>query len=332
MIPLHLRDGAIWLDGRHVAWPEARLHVLSHGLHYGTAAFEGVRVYDGRPFKLREHCERLAYSCRTVGIALPYGVDQLVAEIEAYAEASRFGDAYIRPIAWRGADALGIVGRSGDCHLAVAGWEWSGPHPDAAEAGLSLGLGPWRRPAPSMWPLQAKLSGLYAIGSMNAAAAQAEGFDDALVCAPDGEHVAELTGANIFFVRDGGLVTPPADSALDGLTRQEIVALASALSIPVEIAKVPLAGSPRSTARSQRARPTRSSRWRASGRIATTSAPATCAVSWGRCGTPIASARAGGCRAPDARRRAGRPSRPRSARRRSRRRRAAGPCSARRIR
>lgn len=242
MIPLHLRDGAIWLDGRHVAWPEARLHVLSHGLHYGTAAFEGVRVYDGRPFKLREHCERLAYSCRTVGIALPYGVDQLVAEIEAYAEACRFGDAYIRPIAWRGADELGIVGRSGDCHLAVAGWEWSGPHPDAAEAGLSLGLGPWRRPAPTMWPLQAKLSGLYAIGSMNAAAARAEGFDDALVCAPDGEHVAELTGANIFFVRDGGLVTPPADSALDGLTRQEIVALASALSIRVEIAKVPLAG------------------------------------------------------------------------------------------
>ncbi|SEO37404.1 branched-chain amino acid aminotransferase [Methylobacterium sp. ap11] len=240
MTPLHLRDGVIWLDGRRVPWPEATLYVLSHGLHYGTAAFEGVRVYGGRPFKLREHCERLAFSCRTVGIALPFDVDRLVAEIEAYARACRFDDAYLRPIAWRGADELGIVGRSTDCRLAVAGWDWSGPHPGAAEAGLSLGIGPWRRPAPTMWPLQAKLSGLYAIGSMNVAAVRAHGFDDALVLAPDGTHVAELSGANIVFVRDGTLVTPPTDHALDGLTRQEIVSLAAALSILVEVADVAL--------------------------------------------------------------------------------------------
>ncbi|RYB03333.1 hypothetical protein D3272_17910 [Lichenibacterium ramalinae] len=234
-MPMDARQGTIWMDGRYVPWADARLHVLSHGLHYGTVAFEGVRVYDGVAFKLREHIERLFASCRTVGIELPGSATTLAAEAAAYVAKTGLRDAYLRPIAWRGAEELGIVGQMASSHLAMACWQWEGPHAGKQGRGIRVGIGRWRRPEPDMWPMQAKLSGLYGIGSINARLAKADGFDDALVLTPDGDHVAELTGANLFFVDRGRLVTPPTEHALNGLTRQTVIALAERVGLVVEV-------------------------------------------------------------------------------------------------
>lgn len=233
------RSGHIWLDGELVDWQEAKLHVLSHGLHYATTAFEGVRVYKGEPFKLAEHIARLIYSCEQVGIVLP-GAQALEQAARAYIAACGHEDAYLRPIAWRGSEELGIVGDAGQSHLAMACWPWHGPHADRATTGIALLAGPWRRPEPESWPLQAKLSGLYAIGSANARHARMRGFDDALVLAPDGRHIAELSGANIFFVRGNTLYTPDTRHALNGITRQTVMALAQAHGIRMEVTDIRL--------------------------------------------------------------------------------------------
>lgn len=240
MTQLDRRDGFIWLDGQRVEWADASLHVLSHGLHYATAAFEGIRVYRGRPFKLKEHVDRLFYSCGVVGIELPVSRDKLVEEITCYVEACGHADAYVRPLAWRGSEELGVIGDAASGHLAIACWPWNGPHSESVRHSISVLPGKWRRPHLEAWPLQAKLSGLYSIGSINARMAHAQGFDDALVLAPDGRYVAELTGANIFFVADGGLITPPPDYALNGITRQTIIALAQTLRLAVSVRNITL--------------------------------------------------------------------------------------------
>ncbi|EPM67337.1 branched-chain amino acid aminotransferase [Pseudomonas syringae pv. theae ICMP 3923] len=232
---LDRREGFIWLDGQRVEWANASLHVLSHGLHYATAAFEGIRVYRGRPFKLKEHVDRLFYSCSVVGIELPVSRDILIEEIACYVDACGHADAYVRPLAWRGSEELGIIGDTASSHLAIACWPWKGPHSENARRSISVLPGEWRRPPLEAWPLQAKLSGLYSIGSINARKARAQGFDDALVLAPDGRHVAELTGANIFFVADGELITPQPNYALNGITRQTTIALAQALELELAV-------------------------------------------------------------------------------------------------
>ncbi len=240
MMQLDHREGFIWLDGQQVEWGNASLHVLSHGLHYATTAFEGIRVYRGQPFKLKEHVDRLFYSCSVIGLELPVNKDKLIEEIIRYVYECGHTEAYVRPIAWRGSEELGIIGDKTSSHLAIACWPWKGPHSENVMSSISVLPSEWRRPAPEAWPLQAKLSGLYSIGAINAQAARARGFDDALVLEPDGRHIAELTGANIFFIADDKLITPQPRYALNGITRQITIDLAKTMKLAVNVRNIAL--------------------------------------------------------------------------------------------
>lgn len=233
------RDGVLWLDGELVPWREARLHVLTHGLHYGTCVFEGLRVYDGRIFKLREHTERLLHSGRELGLTIPFTTPQLESAARQVVAEMGIGDGYLRPVAWRGSDTMGMTARQGRVHTAIAVWEW--PHifqAGAAETGITLLPSRWRRPGPASAPVTAKASGIYMIGVLAREEAEHAGFDDALLLGPDGQ-VAEATGANIFLVIDGALHTPVPDCFLDGITRQTVVDCAKQRGIAVYERAIP---------------------------------------------------------------------------------------------
>ncbi|MFE9796026.1 branched-chain amino acid aminotransferase [Streptomyces goshikiensis] len=232
-LPFDDRDGTIWLDGRFVPWREARLHVLSHGLHYGGAVFEGVRVYGGRMFKSLEHAERLLSSARELNYSLPHSADELDAAAREVVRREGIVDGYVRPVAWRGSEQISVSGAGSTPHVAIAAWDW--PHvfsADAARAGIRLRTSKWRRPDPATAPVRAKAASLYNICTLARDEAEAAGYDDALLLDLRGG-LAEATGANLFLVIDGALHTPTPDSFLDGITRQTVIALAADLGIEV---------------------------------------------------------------------------------------------------
>ncbi|MGY8991238.1 MAG: branched-chain amino acid aminotransferase [Rhodospirillales bacterium] len=228
------RDGTIWFDGKLIPWREANLHVLSHGLHYASAVFEGERVYAGNIYKLNEHTERLFNSGKILGFDIPYGVDEINAACEAVCKDNDIVDGYVRPLAWRGSEMMGVSAQQSQIHVAIAAWAWpSYFSPEARMKGIRLKTGPWRRPAPDTAPVMAKAAGLYMICTMSKHAVEQEGWDDALFLDWKGR-VAEATGANIFLVfGDGKLHTPVPDCFLDGITRQTVIALAKKRGIEV---------------------------------------------------------------------------------------------------
>lgn len=230
--PFDDRDGTIWWDGALVSWRNARLHVLSHGLHYATSVFEGERAYGGNVFRLREHTERLLNSARLIGFEVPFTAAAIDAACKQVLAANGLTDAYVRPLAWRGTEQLAVSPKGTTIHLAIGCWEW--PHVFGADpmAGLRLAMARWKRPHPETAPVHAKAAGLYLIGSMAKAEAEAEGCDDALMLDWRGR-VAEATGANIFFAFDGELHTPTPDCFLDGITRQAVIELARGRQIKV---------------------------------------------------------------------------------------------------
>jgi branched-chain amino acid aminotransferase len=233
MLPMDQRDGTIWLDGALVPWRDARSHVLSHGLHYASAVFEGERVYGGEVFRLADHGRRLLRSCAIMDMDCPWGASALDQAAVAVVRANGIADGYLRRIAWRGAEQLGVAARATRIHVAIASWPWPRYFAgDAAERGLRLAIGDWRRPAPDSAPVLAKASCLYAIVTLAKHAAERAGFDDALLLDWRGR-VAEATGANVFFIRDGALHTPVPDGFLDGITRQTVMSLARARSLEV---------------------------------------------------------------------------------------------------
>ncbi|GGV40959.1 branched-chain amino acid transaminase [Streptomyces spectabilis] len=229
--PLDDRDGVIWLDGAFVPWREARLHVLSHGLHYGGSVFEGERVYDGRVFALSEHSARLVASARHMGYALPWTAAELDAVTREVVAAADLTDGYVRPVAWRGGDTLRLVAPDSRVHLAVAAWPWPRIFTEGPR-GIRLRTSRWRRPAPDTAPIRAKAAALYAIGALAGQEAEEAGFDDALLLDHRGR-LAEATGANLFLVIDGELHTPPPECVLDGITRRTVIGLAGGLGLPV---------------------------------------------------------------------------------------------------
>ncbi|MEV4434156.1 branched-chain amino acid aminotransferase [Streptomyces sp. NPDC049555] len=232
-LPFDDRDGLIWLDGSFVPWREARLHVLTHGLHYGGGVFEGMRVYGGRIFRLAEHSRRLAASARELGFALPFEPAELDRAAEELVRRAGIADGYVRPVAWRGSEQLSVSGAGTSVHVAVAAWEWPNVFSSAArERGIALGTSKWRRPAPDTAPVRAKAASLYNICTLARDAAEADGYDDALLLDYRG-YLAEATGANLFLVVDGALHTPLADVFLDGITRQTVIALAHEAGIAV---------------------------------------------------------------------------------------------------
>jgi branched-chain amino acid aminotransferase len=226
LVPYDDRDGWIWLDGQFTPWREAKVHVLTHALHYASAVFEGERMYGGEIFKLTEHTERLLKSAEILDFAIPYTVAQIEAACKETCARNGLADCYIRPIAWRGSETVGVSAQDTRIHLAIAVWEWpSYFNPEEKAKGIALGWAKYRRPSPETAPTAAKAAGLYMICTISKHAAEREGFADAMMLDWRG-YVAEATGANVFFIKDGVLHTPDPDCFLDGITRRSVIDLA----------------------------------------------------------------------------------------------------------
>ena len=224
--PFDDRDGFIWFDGALRPWRDGLVHILTHALHYASSVFEGQRSYGGAIFKLKEHTERLANSAQILGFKLPYTNDEINRAAMEVLKANNIVDGYIRPVAWRGTEQMGVSAQATKIHLAIAAWQWpSYFSPEARMKGLRLKTAPWRRPAPDTAPVKAKAAGLYMICTMSKHAVEAEGYDDALMLDWRGR-IAEVTGANIFLVQNGVIHTPTPDCFLDGITRRTVIDLA----------------------------------------------------------------------------------------------------------
>ena len=226
-------DGEIWYNGAFVPWADAKLHVMSHGLHYASAVFEGERAYEGRIFKLREHTDRLIGSGRILGFEIPYSADEIDAASETLLQRAGLSDAYVRPIAWRGSEMMGVSAQAASINLAIGVWAWpSYFDPEQRMKGIRLDMAKWRRPDPATEPAKAKAAGLYMICTLSKHEAESKGYADALMLDWRGL-VAEATGANVFFVKDGVLHTPTPDCFLDGITRRTAIDLARRRGIEV---------------------------------------------------------------------------------------------------
>ncbi len=220
------RDGFIWFDGALRPWRDANVHVLTHAMHYASAVFEGERAYGGEVFELSQHSQRLIDSAKILGFTIPWTRDQIDAAVNETLAANSLTNGYVRPIAWRGSEQMGVSAQKTKPHLAIACWEWGAYFgPEALAKGLRLNIAPWRRPAPYTAPTKSKAAGLYMICTMSKHAAEDAGYNDALMLDWRGQ-VAEATGANVFFLKDGVLHTPTPDCFLDGITRRTVIGLA----------------------------------------------------------------------------------------------------------
>ena len=232
-VPFDRMTGKIWINGAFVDWSEAQIHVLTHGLHYASCVFEGERAYGGEIFKLTEHSQRLHDSARILDFAIPYSVAEIDAVCRELLVLNNLPDAYVRPVAWRGSEMMGVSAQSNRINVAVAVWEWpSYFNPEQRMKGIRLDMAEWRRPDPRTAPTKSKAAGLYMICTLSKHAAERKGYADALMLDWRGQ-VAEATGANIFFVKDGKIHTPDPDCFLNGITRQTAIALAKARGIEV---------------------------------------------------------------------------------------------------
>ena len=227
------RDGKIWFDGEMIDWRDARVHVLTHALHYGSSVFEGQRAYDGQIFRLTDHSKRLKKSAEILGFDIPYSVEEIDQACRDVLAESGLKDAYMRPVAWRGSESMGVNPVGTKPHLAISCWAW-GKYFDEEkqQKGIRLDIAKWRRPAPFTAPTDSKAAGLYMIATLSKKQADEAGYDDALMMDWRGQ-VAEATGANAFFVREGKLYTPIPDCFLNGITRQTVIELAKRRDIEV---------------------------------------------------------------------------------------------------
>mgnify|MGYP000044161018 CR=1 FL=1 len=233
ILPFDDRDGVIWYNGELIQWRDANFHLLSHALHYGSCVFEGQRAYGGEIFKLHEHSERLINSGKILGMDIEYSAAELDAAANEVVAANGLVDAYVRPVAWRGSEMMGVATKGTKIHVAIAAWEWPSYFgEEAKKKGLRLEFAKWRRPAPDTAPTASKAAGLYMIASMCKDASTENGYDDAIMLDYRGQ-VAEATGANVFFIKDGVIHTPIPDCFLDGITRRTAIELADKRGIKV---------------------------------------------------------------------------------------------------
>ena len=239
IIPYDKRSGKIWFNGKNVDWAEAQVHVLSHGLHYASCVFEGIRVYDGEVFKLKEHTDRLFYSAKRMGMNIPYNVDEINKATREIVDIQKTQNGYIRPIIWRGSEMMAISAQKNKINVAIATWEWGSYFdPKLKTEGIKLNISSWKKPSPDSIPWDTKASGLYMINTLSKHEAEAKGFVDSLMLDYQG-NVAEATGANIFIKNaDGELHTPIPDSFLDGITRRCIIEIAKSKGIKVVERKI----------------------------------------------------------------------------------------------
>lgn len=232
-VPFDKMEGHIWFNGEFVAWDDAKVHVLTHGLHYASSVFEGERAYNGEIFRLREHTERLFFSAETLGMEIPFTIEEIdQACIDTLAKQG-LTDAYIRPVVWRGSEMMGVSAQKNRINVAIAVWEWPSYFaPEEKLKGIRLDIASWKRPSPETAPSFAKAAGLYMICTLSKHAAEAKGYADALMYDYRGQ-IAEATGANVFFLKDGALHTPKPDCFLDGITRRVVIDLAKQRGVDV---------------------------------------------------------------------------------------------------
>lgn len=233
LIPFDQRDGSIWINGHFRDWKEVKIHVLNHGLHYGSCVFEGIRVYNKKIFKLYEHVSRLFYSAKKLDLNLDFSENQICECISNTVKRQSINNGYIRPVIWRGSEKMAISAVDSSINIAIAAWSWpSYFSPKKILEGISMSTSKWRRPPPECAPTDSKAAGLYMICSLSKHEAEKNGFDDALMLDYRG-YIAEATGANIFFVKDDSLFTPKADCFLNGITRQVVIEIARNLKINI---------------------------------------------------------------------------------------------------
>ena len=234
-IPFDQLDGEIWFNGKFVQWADAQVHVLSHGLHYASSVFEGQRAYGGEIFELTKHTERLHKSAALLGFEIPYSVEEINQACIDTLTRQGLTNAYLRPVAWRGSEMMGVSAQSNTINLAIAAWDWpSYFNPEEKMKGIRLDIADWKRPDPATIPCKAKAAGLYMICTLSKHAAEAKGYADALMLDYRG-HVAECTGANVFFTKEGVIHTPDPDCFLDGITRQTVIGLAKKRQLKVVV-------------------------------------------------------------------------------------------------
>jgi branched-chain amino acid aminotransferase len=234
-IPFDKRSGKIWLDGNLVEWKDAKLHVLTHGLHYASSVFEGLRVYDGLIFKLNEHTERLFYSASRLGFKIPYSVNEINEFCKEVVKVQNITNGYVRPLAWRGSEMMAVSAQKNTIHVAIAAWEWGSYFdPKIKINGIKLDISKWQKPAPNSIPWDAKAAGNYMINTLSKHSAEEKGFNDSMMLDHQG-NIAEATGANVFFINDKQteIYTPPADSFLNGITRRTVIEIAKNIQIKV---------------------------------------------------------------------------------------------------
>ena len=239
MVPFDKRSGKIWYNNEVVDWQNVKLHVLSHGLHYGSCVFEGLRVYDGKIFKLEEHTDRLYHSAKRMDIKIPYSKDEINNATKKIISTQKVENGYIRPFVWRGSEMMAVSAQNTKIHVAIAAWEWGTYFdPKLKLEGIKLNISKWKRPAPDTIPLDTKASGLYMICTLSKHEAEKQGYTDSLMM-DHGGNIAEATGANIFFKDSKGeLHTPIPDSFLDGITRRAVIEIAKTKNIKVNERKI----------------------------------------------------------------------------------------------
>jgi branched-chain amino acid aminotransferase len=239
MIPYDKREGKIWYNNELVDWENAKLHVLSHGLHYSSFVFEGLRVYEGEIFKLEEHTDRLYHSAKRMGIKIPYLKDEINKATKKIVSVQKVQNGYVRPFVWRGSEMMAISAQQTKIHVGIATWEWGSYFdPKLKTEGIKLNISKWRRPAPNTIPWDTKASGLYMICTLSKHEAEQQGYADSLMLDHEG-NVAEATGANIFFKdKEGSLHTPIPDSFLDGITRRAVIEIAKSKNIKIHERKI----------------------------------------------------------------------------------------------
>lgn len=226
LIPFDDRDGTIWFNGEMIPWRDAKIHVINHGLHYASCIFEGERAYEGKIFKSHEHTTRLFKSASVLGMDIPFAPEVINMAKEAVLKANNFTNAYLRPVAWRGSEQMGIAARATRTHVAIAAWEWpSYFSPELRENGISLKTSSWQKPAPNTALTEAKAAGLYMINTLSKHQAEDEGYTDSLMLDYRG-YAVEATGANLFCIKNGVIYTPKPDCFLNGITRQTTIELA----------------------------------------------------------------------------------------------------------
>jgi len=239
MIPYDKREGKIWYNNDLVDWQDVKIHILSHGLHYASCIFEGLRVYDGEIFKLEEHTDRLYYSAKKMDIKIPYSKDEINNATKKIVSVQNVQNGYVRPVAWRGSEMMAVAAQQAKIHMAIATWEWGTYFdPKLKTEGIKLNISNWRRPAPNTIPWDTKASGLYMICTLSKHEAEKQGYSDSLMLDHEG-NVAEATGANIFFKDNNGeLHTPTPDCFLNGITRRTVIEIAKSKNIKVNERKI----------------------------------------------------------------------------------------------